>query len=194
MSYPHASSARTTCLRTPGSPSPLNQGPPAHSRNCLSTFFCSHAGHNFLVMVNCFTDWPDIVHMGHDATPHLLSALKQAFCRSGSPNVIWSDQGPQFTSKVFNDFSRKWGFRHITSTATYPQSNGKAEATAKSMKKIIRAAWTGVQLDIGKLARVLLQYRNTPSRKDGLSPAQKLFGRFIQDTVPAHYRAFAPEW
>ena len=87
-------------------------------------FFCSHAGHNFLVMVNCFTDWPDIVHMGHDATPHLLSALKQVFCRSGSPNVIWSDQGPQFTSKVFNDFSRKWGFRHITSTATYPQSNG----------------------------------------------------------------------
>ena len=93
-------------------------------------------------MVDCFTDWPDIVHMGHDATtPHLLSALKQAFCRSGAPDVIWSDQGPQFTSKVFNDFSREWGFQHITSTPTYPQSNGKAEATIKSMKKIFRAAW-----------------------------------------------------
>ena len=29
---------------------------------------------------------------------------------------------------------------------------------------------------------------------DDLSPAQKLFGRPIQDTLPAHHGAFAPEW
>ena len=29
---------------------------------------------------------------------------------------------------------------------------------------------------------------------DNLSPAQKLFGRPIQDTLPAHNRAFTPEW
>ena len=40
----------------------------------------------------------------------------------------------------------------------------------------------------------LLQYRNMPSRKDGLSPSQKLYGHLIQDTLPAHHRAFAPEW
>ena len=39
-----------------------------------------------------------------------------------------------------------------------------------------------------------MQYRNTPSCKDGLSPAQKLYGRPIQDTLPAHRRAFSPEW
>ena len=44
------------------------------------------------------------------------------------------------------------------------------------------------------MARALLQYRNTPSRKDGQSPAQKLFGRPMQDTLPAHHRSFAPEW
>ena len=49
-------------------------------------------------------------------------------------------------------------------------------------------------MDDGTLARALLQYRNTPSRKDRLSPAQKLFGRPVQDTLPAHHRAFAPEW
>ena len=54
-------------------------------------------------------------------------------------------------------------------------------------------AWT-VPIDENKLARALLQYRNTPSHKDGLSPAQKLYGRPIQDTLPAHRRAFPPEW
>ena len=97
-------------------------------------------------------------------------------------------------SKLFQDFSKEWGFRHATSSPTYPQSNGKAEATVKSMKKIILTAWTGTRLDMGKLARAMLQYRNTPSRKDGLSPAQKLFGWPIQDVLPAHHCAFTPEW
>ena len=62
------------------------------------------------------------------------------------------------------------------------------------VKSMIRAAWTGHHLDDNKLVRSVLQYRNTPSRKDGLSPAQKLYGHAIQDTLPAHRRAFSPEW
>ena len=76
----------------------------------------------------------------------------------------------------------------------YPQSNGMAEATVKSMKKLIRAAWKHDSLDDRKLTQALLQYRNTPSQRDHLSPAQKLCGHPIQDTLPAHRRAFAPQW
>ena len=97
-------------------------------------------------------------------------------------------------AKTFHDFAVQWGFTHVVSTPRYPQSNGKAEATVKSMKKIIRAAWNGRSLDDDKLCRALLQYRNTPSRKDGLSPAQKLYGRPVQDTLPAHRRAFSDKW
>ena len=56
------------------------------------------------------------------------------------------------------------------STSPRPQP---VMATVKSMKRLVRASWTGSSLDEDKLARVLLQYRNTPSRRDGLSPAQK---------------------
>ena len=79
-------------------------------------------------------------------------------------------------------------------TKVPPQSNGKIEATVKSMKKLIRASWNGRTLDEEKLCRALLQYRNTPSRKDGVSPAQKLYGRPVQDSLPAHRRSFSPEW
>ena len=44
------------------------------------------------------------------------------------------------------------------------------------------------------MCRALLQYRNTPSRKDGLSPPHKLYGQPVQDTLPAHHKAFSKEW
>ena len=157
--------------------------------------FCSYAGQDYLILVDCYSDWPDIIPMGHNTTtPRLLSALRQSFCRTGVPDIFWSDQGPQFTAKSFQEFAKVWGFRHITSTPTYPQSNGKIEATVKSMKKLLQTSWTGRYLDDVKLTRALLQYRNTPSRKDNLSPAMKLFGKPIQDSLPAHRRSFSEQW
>ena len=97
-------------------------------------------------------------------------------------------------ARSFQEFARRWGFIHTTSSPHYPQSNGKVEATVKSMKKLIRTSWSCRTLDEDKLARALLQYRNTPSRKDGLSPAQKLYGRPMQDTIPVHRRAFSTKW
>jgi len=40
----------------------------------------------------------------------------------------------------------------------------------------------------------LLQYQSTPSCKDGLSPAQKLFGLAVQDILPVHHCSFLQEW
>ena len=121
-------------------------------------------------------------------------AIHQSFCHTAVPDIVWSDGGPQFTSKLFADFATRWGFQHRVSSPRYPQSNGKVEATVKSMKKLLHTSWTGRSLDHEKLCRALLQYRNTPSRKDGLSPAQKLFGHPVQDILPAHHHSFLPEW
>ena len=173
----------------------IAKAPPARPFQEVAGDFCSHAGHQYLILVDCYSDWPEITPMESRTTAtQLTSALRASFCRTGVPDTFWSDGGPQFTSREFKDFARQWGFRHTTSSPQYPQSNGKAEATVKSMKKLLRAAWTGRAINQNHLARALLQYRNTPSRKDGLSPAQKLFGRPIQDTLPAHRRAFAAEW
>ena len=70
----------------------------------------------------------------------------------------------------------------------------QAEATVKSMKKLISSTWNRSSADWERLCRALLQYRNTPCRKDAVSPAQKLFGHPVQDHLPAHRRSFSPEW
>lgn len=161
----------------------------------IAVDFCSYAGRDYLIIVDCYTDWPAIIPMDHGTTtPHLITALRQSFCRTAIPDVLWSDGGPQFTSKPFHEFAQQWGFSHTVSTPRYPQSNGKAEATVKSMKKIIRSSWNGRYINQDKLCRALLQYRNTPTRKDGLSPAQKLYGHPVQDILPAHRRSFSEEW
>ena len=156
---------------------------------------CSQTGHDYLIIVDCFTDWPAIIPMTRNTTSSQInSALRQAFCRTAIPDVIWSDCGPQFTSNKFKQFAQQWGFLHKTSSPYHLQSNGKIESTIKSMKRIIRTSWNGRSLDEDKFCRALLQYRNTPSRRDGLSPAQKLYGHPTQDILPAHRRPFAQEW
>lgn len=156
---------------------------------------CYYAGQQYLIWVDCYTDWPIIVSMGKDTTTkHLLAAFIKIFAQTAVPDVLWTDRGPQFMAHQFQLFVKQWGFRHCTSTPYYPQSNGKAEATVKSMKKIIRTAWNGTQLEEDTLCQALLQYRNTPCRKDGLSLAQKLYGQPLQDILPAHRSSFAPEW
>ena len=44
------------------------------------------------------------------------------------------------------------------------------------------------------LTIIFLRYHNTTSKKDRLSPVQKLYGCSVQDTLPAHRRSFAPQW
>jgi len=161
----------------------------------LAADFCYHAGRCYLIIVDCYTDWPTVVPMGKNVTAAaLVTVLRELFCRTAVPDLIWSDGGPQFTSRQFQSFAAQWGFKHQTSSPHYPQSNGKAEAAVKSMKRILRAVWNGRYLDGDKLCKALLQYRNTPSLRDGLSPAQKLFGHPLQDTIPAHPKSFDPQW
>jgi len=161
----------------------------------IAADFCYYAGKYYLIVVDTYTDWPTIIPMGKGITvTHMIAGLTELFSRTAIPDQLWSDRGPQFTAKAFQEFAREWGFQHLMSSPHYPQSNGRAEAAVKSMKKLIRAAWNGRFLDTNKLCRSLLQYRNTPSRKDGRSPAQKLYGHPIQDTLPAHSKSFAPEW
>ena len=86
------------------------------------------------------------------------------------------------------------GVLSTRSHSTLSTEQRKAEATAKAMKKLIRVAWTGRFLDKTIPCQALLQYWNTPSARDGLSPVQKLFGHPLQDALPIHPQTFVPEW
>ena len=72
-----------------------------------------------MIIVDCYTDWPDIIPMGtNTSTPQLITALRSAFCRTAIPDILWSDGGPQFTAKAFQTFATQWGL-HPPDILTY---------------------------------------------------------------------------
>ncbi|RVW43348.1 Pol polyprotein [Vitis vinifera] len=58
---------------------------------------------------------------------------KNIVYRFGIPHTIITDNGPQFDSIAFQNFYSELNIRNSYSTSRYPQSNGQAEATNKTL-------------------------------------------------------------
>ena len=100
--------------------------------------------------------------------------LRLAFSRETATVIDNLGLPEEDRRKVYKIIDALKSHMKVMSSPAYSQSNGKSEATVKSMKKLIRRSSIYRVLEENKLARALLLYRNTPCAKDGLSPAQKL--------------------
>ena len=68
----------------------------------------------------------------------VIRKLKAYFARHGIPEQLVTDNGLQFTSCDFLRFAKEWDFKHLTSSSTHSQGNGKAESAVKEARKILR--------------------------------------------------------
>ena len=151
-------------------------------------------GREFLVYVDRLSGWPCLAPTGTTTSSHdVIVHLRRWFPDVGVPSVLCTDGGPQFASHQFAEFCRRWQISHVMSTPHFPQSNGHAEAGVKAMKTLVHKTTTNGRLDVDAFQRGLLEWRNTP-RSDGISPAQKLYGRPLSSFVLAHHRSFSSEW
>ena len=153
----------------------------------------------YLIYACRLTGW---VELGHFPTStkstEIINAIREFFHRWGVPQEISVDGASNLTSLEFQNFLHQWSIHHRLSSAYYPQSNGRADAAVKSMKRLIRGH-TGSRgsLDTDAIAQGLLQYRNTPLRNAaGKSPAQLALGRELRDMLPLpqHRYAISHHW
>ena len=99
------------------------------------------------------------------------------------PKTLKSDNGPQFSAKMFQDFAKEWCFDHITSSPIYPKSNGFIERHVQTVKQaLIKAKQNGNDPDL-----TLLCLRTTPISAKIPSPAELITGRKPRGNLPTRH-------
>ena len=69
-------------------------------------------GKSYLIVVDYNSRWIETVHLKQTTSVAVMEHCKSIFARSGIPEVVLSDNGPQFSSREFEDHC----FTHITSS------------------------------------------------------------------------------
>ena len=111
-------------------------------------------GEHYLIVVDYFSRYPEVIKMKTTTSSSIIEALKAVFSRHGIPEKLVSDNGPQYSSQEFVSFAKQYDFCHLTSSPHFPQSNGQAERTVQTMKKLLKESRDPYMS--------LLTYRSTP--------------------------------
>ena len=132
-------------------------------------------GVNYLLLVDYFSRWIEIAKLEQATSSCVIGHMQSIFARYGIPEVVVSDNGPQYSSEMFSQFARDYGFKHTTSSPHYPQANGEAERAVKTVKAMLQKAKDPYL--------ALLAYRSTPTAV-GYTPSELLMNRKLRTTVP----------
>ncbi len=96
----------------------------------------SPRGHKFLlVLQDTFSKWTELVAIGSATARNVTNKTKEVLLRYGAPEVILTDNGTQFTSKIFSELAADWGVTFQNTAPYSPQSNPveRANRVVKTM-------------------------------------------------------------
>lgn len=141
-------------------------------------------GRQYIILVDYYSKFIEAEELKDLRSRTTIEALKAQFSRYGIPATLRTDNGPQYCSEKFKDFCKSYGISHKTSSPHTPHSNGEADRTVQTVKKL----WC--KAPDKHLA--LLDYRITPLESVGLSPAQLLMGRRPRNKLPTARVLLAP--
>jgi len=83
-----------------------------------------------------FSSFIEVSRLHAITTNAVVCELKTIIARFGIPEILVTDNGPQFASKEIEAFAMSWSFNHTTTSPRYPQSNGKAANAVKTVKRL----------------------------------------------------------
>ena len=195
---PATANLRSRCQscneRAPSQPHgpPLAAQEPVYPFQCIWVGYYKYKGCNYMVVVDRYSGWP-IVQQSRDGFSGLVKCLREIFITYGIADELSSDGGPEFTAEETQQLLSNCGVHHRLSSVALAHSNGHAELGVKTCKRMLMDN-TGPNGEINrdKFQRGMLQYRKTPDRDTGLSPAQMIFGRPIKDFIPILPGSYRP--
>lgn len=143
-------------------------------------------GATYILVVDYYSGYPEVSQLKSTTSQSVINTLKSIFARHGIPETVISDNGPQYSSLEFAQFAAQYGFVHCTSNPHFPQSNGLAERSVQTVKKLLKES--------KDQCLALLSYRSTPLPWCGLSPAELCMDRAIRSHLPQTRHNLIPLW
>ena len=94
-------------------------------------------------MLTCIclaTRYPSAVPMRNVRTTTVAQACTEMFCNTNFPYQILTDQGAQFTGKLFEEVMSILSIEHKRTTPYHPQCNGAVERLNGTVKQAISSS------------------------------------------------------
>ena len=93
----------------------------------------------YLLIVDYYSRYIEISKLSSGTTADdIINHTKSIFARHGIPEVVYSDNGPQFRSEAYKQFAAEYQFTHVTSSPYFPQSNREAERAVGTIKSLLK--------------------------------------------------------
>jgi transposase InsO family protein len=133
------------------------------------------------VAIDKFTKCPEATPVVNITQGAAVAFLKSIVCRFGVPNHIITDNGTQFTSRIFQEYCEGIGTQLCFASVAHPRSNGQAErANAEILRGLKTRIYDCLKKHganwVSELSSVLWGNRTTPSRATGETPFLLVYG------------------
>ena len=134
-----------------------------------------------LTYVDMATRYPDAVALPSMEAETVSRALFEICSRVGFPETLTSDNGTNFTSRLFEDFLELLRCRHIRTSVYHAQSNGICERYNGTLKRCLRKLTQDFPRQWDRyLPAALFSYRDTQHETTGYSPFELIYGHKVR--------------
>ena len=144
----------------------------------LVTMPLSNGHRHLLTVVDRFTRWPAAIPVPAISAQTVIDAFVVGWIQNhGVPATLTTDRGSQFTSALFQQLTRTWGIKAITTTPYHPEANGMVERFHRRLKEALIALGNDEnERWYWKLPMALLAIRTTIKPDIGASPSDLVYG------------------
>ena len=99
-------------------------------------------GQMYLLSVDYYSKWVCVDTLNETCSVDVIRETEKHFVDFGIPEKLVTDNGAQFGSFEFRQFTERLNIEHATSSPNHPRSNGQSERSIQTIKQSLKKMLT----------------------------------------------------